>query len=421
MARLPIPGADSDTWGELLNEFLRVEHEEDGRHRSGVYNVLAFGAHGDGLHNDTPAIQAALDAAADKGGVVWLAPTDAFYRCEGPLHVPGHVALKGGYGGMRRGHKLWNETPRGSVLYAYDTADFITMSHNSLLDGLEIFYPNQVTAGTPIPYGWTIAIPPDQHGVTIRNVACANPYQFIFAHADGFLIDSVQGYPLFKGIKLGRVADVPRINNIHFNPNVFPSLAPSLRDWVQQHASCLDMDMVEEFMVHNFFGYGYLRGIWFTGITDDPRLPGSYGSISNFGFDAVMEGILIENRGISGRQGLSLSNGRIIPFAGPVGSRTGIKFVDDLPTGDPNLSPAVSLSNVNFFSPHERSIWIGPNSRARLTMVGGQCNEYTHEAVLVESQSAAVRLVGVRTFNGSGPRINNPNGADVADLGALTF
>lgn len=26
MARLPIPGADSDTWGELLNEFLRIEH-----------------------------------------------------------------------------------------------------------------------------------------------------------------------------------------------------------------------------------------------------------------------------------------------------------------------------------------------------------------------------------------------------------
>ncbi len=26
MVRLPIPGADSDTWGELLNEFLRIEH-----------------------------------------------------------------------------------------------------------------------------------------------------------------------------------------------------------------------------------------------------------------------------------------------------------------------------------------------------------------------------------------------------------
>jgi hypothetical protein len=420
MPRLPIPGADDDAWGDLLNEFLLVEHHADGTHRAGVFNVLAFGARGDGVHDDTPAIQAALDAAADSGGVVWLAPTTACYRCEGPLVVPGHVALKGGYGGMRRGHKLWDEAPRGSILYVTGEGDFITMSHNSLLDGVEIFYPNQVTAGEPVPYGWTIVIPPHQHGVTIRNVACANPYQFIYAQADGFLIDGVQGYPLFKGIRLGRVADVPRINNVHFNPNVFPSLSPSLREWVQTHASCLDMDMVEEFMVHNFFGYGYLRGVWFTGNVGDPALPGSYGSINNFGFDAVMEGILIESKGISGRQGLSLSNGRIIPFAGPVGARSGIKFVDDLPTSDPNLSPAVSLSNVNFFSPHERSIWIGPQSRARVAMLGGQCNEYTHEAVLVESQSAAVRLVSVRTFNGSGPRINNPNGADVADLGALT-
>jgi hypothetical protein len=30
MARLPIDGADGGTWGQLLNEFLRVEHNEDG-------------------------------------------------------------------------------------------------------------------------------------------------------------------------------------------------------------------------------------------------------------------------------------------------------------------------------------------------------------------------------------------------------
>lgn len=30
MARLPIPGADSETWGEILNEYLTVSHNADG-------------------------------------------------------------------------------------------------------------------------------------------------------------------------------------------------------------------------------------------------------------------------------------------------------------------------------------------------------------------------------------------------------
>src|SRR5688572_20951013 len=30
MARLPIPGSDSGTWGTVLNEFLQVEHNDDG-------------------------------------------------------------------------------------------------------------------------------------------------------------------------------------------------------------------------------------------------------------------------------------------------------------------------------------------------------------------------------------------------------
>lgn len=35
MARLPTPGADNGTWGDLLNDFLRVEHNTDGTLKSG--------------------------------------------------------------------------------------------------------------------------------------------------------------------------------------------------------------------------------------------------------------------------------------------------------------------------------------------------------------------------------------------------
>jgi len=32
MARLPVPGNDHNKWGEILNAFLRIEHNADGTH-----------------------------------------------------------------------------------------------------------------------------------------------------------------------------------------------------------------------------------------------------------------------------------------------------------------------------------------------------------------------------------------------------
>ncbi|HEY5549738.1 MAG TPA: hypothetical protein VIK37_00825 [Candidatus Saccharimonadales bacterium] len=34
MARLPIPGADDGVWGEILNNFLSIEHNSDGTQKT---------------------------------------------------------------------------------------------------------------------------------------------------------------------------------------------------------------------------------------------------------------------------------------------------------------------------------------------------------------------------------------------------
>lgn len=104
MPRLPLPGGDAGNWGEILNDFLEVEHDADGTLKDvarldevaglqtaiarvdpgatgavgdslvigpngpklvkDVFNVRAFGAVGDGVTDDTEAVRAAATALA---------------------------------------------------------------------------------------------------------------------------------------------------------------------------------------------------------------------------------------------------------------------------------------------------------------------------------------------------------------------
>ena len=68
MPRLPIPGQDNNTWGDILNEYLLVSHGADGTIKSSAVtsshirdNAVTFGKLSQSLQND---IQTLIDTAS---------------------------------------------------------------------------------------------------------------------------------------------------------------------------------------------------------------------------------------------------------------------------------------------------------------------------------------------------------------------
>lgn len=146
------------------------------------FNVKSFGAVGDGMHDDTSAIQAALDAARDKGGVVYVPTTSAYYRTtdrlfvwndetlrgdgprskiyridpEGPTRLKLGALVVGAYGGLgspnsplNRSHMGVHDIPAGSSTIAFDDPSDSARFHPG--DLIFVWDPHQSAARLPEP------------------------------------------------------------------------------------------------------------------------------------------------------------------------------------------------------------------------------------------------------------------------------
>jgi len=140
--------------------------------------VDEFGAMGDGVTDDTSAIQGAMDAMAKAGGGTVFVP-EGRYVIKGVLTVPTGVLL--------RGEWAQPSPVKGTVLAVYagrgseSGSPFITLEHSSGIKELNIWYPEQ-NAGAIVPYPPCIVQKSAWHAddsVTVENVTLVNPYKGI--------------------------------------------------------------------------------------------------------------------------------------------------------------------------------------------------------------------------------------------------
>ncbi len=188
-------------------------------------DVRAFDAKGDGVQDDTVAIQAAINHAAANGGVVYL-PAGK-YLC-GPLTVGG-VAIVGS--GVQQ-DPSGGVPNRGTQFRIVDnSAPFMTIKGGSVvLEGLNFFYPRQNgETAPPIQYEPTVNFCPDSKVTDVRISSCSFVNSYIaldMSVLDGFAIGRIRIercniYGIQDAIRIENARDVVSISDCILGPNAY--------------------------------------------------------------------------------------------------------------------------------------------------------------------------------------------------------
>lgn len=281
----------------------------------GVSNIASFGARGDGLTDDTGAIQRAIDTAALKGGVVLIPP--GRWLCKGHLELKMGVHLTG----MNQAPQSW-EPATGSILMPTEgrgneqAPAFLSMRTSTSLRGITIFYPEQRVEDIQ-PYPWTIQIDADpaipkqvSFDSTIADVTLINSYDGIRVgpHENGrHRIYDVNGCVLHRGISVDWTGDIGRIENVQFHSHFWANKAFD-GDWnkvfayMQKNLEAFVFGRTDWEYVTNTFVFPAKVGYRFVQTSNGA----ANGQFSGIGADATQTAVLVE---AIQPQGLQITNG----------------------------------------------------------------------------------------------------------------
>ncbi len=265
----------------------------------------------------TTLIQSLLDKLFEVGGGTLYIP-EGEYVLKGKLLLQEGVTISGDW----RAPTAENPQATGTILKAYygrgmteDTTGntsnaFITLSPNSSVENLTIWYPEQDPENI-VPYPVSILLyDPTSWGkdyTHVRNMTFINSYKAVKQGPEGSgcpNIHNVYGTPLYNGAQLDGIADVGRFDYMFFSPFYWENCglpgAPTtdaakkaLEDYLIKNATGIMVQRVD----WSYFAFsrveGYLNGMYFA---ESVHSPGSYsnGQCYDMTFVNCDTGILFE-------------------------------------------------------------------------------------------------------------------------------
>ena len=226
-----------------------------------VTDVVAWGARGDGVTDDSLAFRKALAYAEGLGGGTVFVPVGK-YVLRSNLAIPNGVTLKGDSPKVDSSQKA-----EGSILLAYEGRDredgpaFLSMYSASGVENLSIYYPEQ-TMGDIRPYPWTIEMM-ELYGICVQNVRLVNSYRGIKLGEQANALQNIRGVVgtvLKLGLFIDQNVDICRLQNITFTPECWSSSGLS---------DTTDRAAMEEYVRSSSTGFKIEQVDWtyLTGIT----------------------------------------------------------------------------------------------------------------------------------------------------------
>jgi len=213
-------------------------------------NARSHGVKGDGVTDDTAAIQAVMNSVAKTGGTICLPPGK--YLVKGSLNVPAGVQVKGAALAPQ-----YSEPLLGTIILATGGRDnenapaLFEMTSCTAVTGLTVYYPDQKPRDIH-PYPWTFRLQGNDN--TVENVTLVNSYNGIVtgpANNVRHRIRSVYGCVLRRGIFIDACTDIGRIENVQFHGH-----------WWWASSVGGDSEAVNKYMIDNLEAFIFGRTDW---------------------------------------------------------------------------------------------------------------------------------------------------------------
>ncbi len=266
-----------------------------------------FGIIGDGITDVTDELQDALTSVSNLGGGALFLPAGR-YKISGTLTIPSRVVLRGDW-----------QVPdpqgpvTGTVLMAYAGrgqnddvgTPFIGLSNCAGVKGLTIWYPEQ-TYDDIQPYPPAIRRV-DGSNHSVENVTFVNAYIGFSNYSDKItaspFIRNIYGTPLKTGIEFDCLADVGRLETVHFSGDYWKNSglpgAPAANEhasWLYTQATGVVLGRIDWSYAAYVTVEGYYQGL----LLHPTRNPNDVGSTPNgqcYAFDLrnCKTGVYVEN------------------------------------------------------------------------------------------------------------------------------
>lgn len=232
--------------------------------------------------DNTPAFQAALDAAATSLITrTVFAPDGNYLLATDSLIIPQGVRLQGSweYAPDHLGYRYDDEVKPmagdGSTLVIVagegsNTGRFIFVPSQAAFRGFCVFYPAQLSSlSTAKQYPWTIEM--FGMGATVEHVELVNPYQAIYSHiGQRHRIVDVKGQPLKAGLYASQILDSPIYSDINFFPfytfsttEESPYPLTNLEEYRMQNCVAFKFGRVDNALCTNLFTFNSFTGFKF--------------------------------------------------------------------------------------------------------------------------------------------------------------